>query len=181
MSPFSSFKSRTASSSVKGHTPNMGSFTKAPKFYGSGLTAAVNCAKRASAAARAASGALMISDNSWGRSSISKVRKLQHACSLRTISVCAGPPRERTGGAVAPEASCVPSGAWLLCSRSSVRGGANGMAWYYLQVSLERTALGTGSLPNRYAPSSSWLGMVRGESREKLSAVVIAEATLTFA
>jgi hypothetical protein len=52
----------------------VGSFTNAGKFYGGGLTEAVYCAKRASAAARAASGALMISHNSWGRSSISKVR-----------------------------------------------------------------------------------------------------------
>src|SRR6516225_12470207 len=55
-------------------------------IYCSGPADAVNCEKRTSAAARAASGALMISHNSWGRSSISKVRKLQHACSLRTIS-----------------------------------------------------------------------------------------------
>src|SRR5215472_19295499 len=53
----------------------------AARVFVYGPTKAVNWAKRESAAARAASGAVIVTDISSGCSSNSKVRKLQQACS----------------------------------------------------------------------------------------------------
>ena len=58
----------------------MGPAASSNEIYGNDLAAAANCSNTRLAAARAASGAAIVSHISPGPSCISKVRKLQHAC-----------------------------------------------------------------------------------------------------